>query len=44
MVYLTQKWMKTKVNVSSEVECTIMEVKTEEGLGTTIDAILSNGP
>ena len=43
MVYLTQKWMKTKLNVSSEVECTIMEVKTEEGLGTTIDAILSNG-
>ncbi|VVU95735.1 Elongation factor Tu GTP binding domain [seawater metagenome] len=43
MVFLTQKWMSRKLTVISELECSIMEVKTEEGLGTTVDVVLSNG-
>lgn len=43
MVFLTQKWMNKKLNLLTDVKCSVMEVKTEEGLGTTIDVILSNG-
>ncbi len=43
MVFMTQKWMNRKLTLISDLECSIMEVKTEEGLGTTVDAILSNG-
>jgi translation initiation factor 5B len=40
---LTQERMTNKLMYLSEVECTVLEVKVIEGLGTTIDVILSNG-
>lgn len=43
LVTLTQERMTSKLMYLSEVECTVLEVKVIEGLGTTIDVILSNG-
>ena len=43
LVQLTQERMTNKLMYLSEVECTVLEVKVIEGLGTTIDVILSNG-
>ncbi|XP_061990642.1 eukaryotic translation initiation factor 5B-like [Rosa rugosa] len=43
MVYWTQKSMTEKLTYSNEVQCTVLEVKYVEGLGTTIDVILVNG-
>ena len=43
LVELTQKMMSEKLMYLSELECTVLEVKVIEGLGTTIDVILSNG-
>lgn len=43
LVSLTQERMTNKLMYLSEVECTVLEVKVIEGLGTTIDVILSNG-
>eukprot|EP01027_Heterolobosea_sp_BB2_P003649 GEZU01005500.1.p1 GENE.GEZU01005500.1~~GEZU01005500.1.p1 ORF type:complete len:868 (-),score=490.90 GEZU01005500.1:2466-4721(-) len=43
MVQLTQKFMEDRLLYLSELQCTILEVKVVEGLGTTIDVILSNG-
>ncbi|KAI9684389.1 MAG: hypothetical protein M1829_002199 [Trizodia sp. TS-e1964] len=43
LVQLTQERMTNKLMYLSEVECTVLEVKIIEGLGTTIDVILSNG-
>ena len=43
LVSLTQERMTNKLMYLSEVECTILEVKVIEGLGTTIDVVLSNG-
>ena len=43
LVTLTQERMTNKLMYLSEVECTVLEVKVIEGLGTTIDAVLSNG-
>ncbi|KAF2837149.1 hypothetical protein M501DRAFT_986489 [Patellaria atrata CBS 101060] len=40
---LTQERMTNSIMYLSEVECTVLEVKVVEGLGTTIDVILSNG-
>ncbi|KAL9600047.1 MAG: hypothetical protein Q9219_003417 [cf. Caloplaca sp. 3 TL-2023] len=40
---LTQERMTNKLMYLSEVECTVLEVKVIEGLGTTIDVVLSNG-
>ncbi|KAL6249676.1 eukaryotic translation initiation factor 5B [Rhinocladiella similis] len=40
---LTQERMTSSLMYLSEVEATILEVKIIEGLGTTIDVILSNG-
>ncbi|KAJ8628314.1 hypothetical protein MRB53_021621 [Persea americana] len=35
--------MEKKLMVVSEVQCTVLEVKVIEGLGTTIDVVLANG-
>ena len=43
LVSLTQERMTNKLMYLSEVECTVLEVKIIEGLGTTIDVVLSNG-
>ena len=43
LVILTQERMTNKLMYLSEVECTVLEVKVIEGLGTTIDVVLSNG-
>lgn len=40
---LTQERMTNALMYLSEVECTVLEVKVVEGLGTTIDVVLSNG-
>ncbi|KAJ5934318.1 Translation elongation/initiation factor/Ribosomal beta-barrel [Penicillium verhagenii] len=40
---LSQERMTNSLMYLSEVECTVLEVKVIEGLGTTIDVILSNG-
>ncbi|KAI8824354.1 P-loop containing nucleoside triphosphate hydrolase protein [Fimicolochytrium jonesii] len=43
LVDLTQTRMTEKLMYLSELECTVLEVKVVEGLGTTIDVVLSNG-
>lgn len=43
LVNLTQDRMSERLMYLSELECTVLEVKVIEGLGTTIDVILSNG-
>lgn len=43
LVKLTQSRMSERLMYLSELECTILEVKVIEGLGTTIDVVLSNG-
>jgi translation initiation factor 5B len=43
LVKLTQERMTEKLMYISDLECTVLEVKVIEGLGTTIDVILSNG-
>lgn len=43
LVHLTQTRMSDRLMYLTEIECTILEVKIIEGLGTTIDVVLSNG-
>jgi translation initiation factor 5B len=43
IIKLTQERMTNNLMYLSEVECTVLEVKIIEGLGTTIDVILNNG-
>uniref|UniRef100_M1D199 Eukaryotic translation initiation factor 5B n=1 Tax=Solanum tuberosum TaxID=4113 RepID=M1D199_SOLTU len=43
LVQWTQKTMVERLTYSSEVQCTVLEVKAIEGHGTTIDVVLING-
>lgn len=43
LVNLTQQRMSEQLMYLSELEATVLEVKVIEGLGTTIDVVLSNG-
>jgi len=43
LVTLTQSMMEKRLMYLSELQCTVLEVKVVEGLGTTIDVILVNG-
>jgi translation initiation factor 5B len=43
LVQLTQERLTQSLMYSPEVECTVLEVKVIEGLGTTIDVVLSQG-
>ncbi|KAJ3019641.1 UNVERIFIED_CONTAM: hypothetical protein HDU68_010583, partial [Siphonaria sp. JEL0065] len=43
LVDLTQNRLTDSLMYLSELSCTVLEVKVIEGLGTTIDVILSNG-
>ncbi|XP_058112111.1 eukaryotic translation initiation factor 5B-like [Magnolia sinica] len=43
LVQWTQKTMEQKLMFVNEVQCTVLEVKVIEGLGTTIDVVLVNG-
>ncbi|KAF8629641.1 hypothetical protein AX15_003372 [Amanita polypyramis BW_CC] len=43
LVNLTQQRMSDRLMYLAEVECTVLEVKVVEGLGTTVDVVLSNG-
>ncbi|CAO3592993.1 unnamed protein product [Absidia cylindrospora] len=43
LVTLTQSRMSEQLMYITELECTVLEVKVIEGLGTTIDVVLVNG-
>ena len=43
LIKLTQERMTNSLMYLSELECTVLEVKVEEGLGHTLDVVLSNG-
>ncbi|KAI3513595.1 hypothetical protein L1887_20931 [Cichorium endivia] len=43
LVQWAQKTMVEKLTYSSDIQCTVLEVKVIEGLGTTIDVVLVNG-
>lgn len=43
LIKLTQERMSDSLMYLSELECTVLEVKVIEGLGTTIDVVISNG-
>lgn len=43
IVKLTQTFMLKNIAYQDKLECTVLEVKNIEGLGTTVDVILTNG-
>ncbi|XP_071737766.1 eukaryotic translation initiation factor 5B-like [Rutidosis leptorrhynchoides] len=43
LVQWAQKTMVEKLTYSSDIQCTVLEVKVIQGLGTTIDVVLVNG-
>ncbi|GIL53237.1 hypothetical protein Vafri_8897 [Volvox africanus] len=43
IVKLTQTMMTDRLMFVADTQCTVLEVKTMEGLGTTVDVVLVNG-
>ena len=43
LIGLTQKFMKKQITYREKTNCIILEVRKLEGVGTTLDIILSNG-
>eukprot|EP00392_Amoebophrya_sp_AT5.2_P008897 g8925.t1 len=43
IIRLGQEAMSRRLEIRKQLECTILEVKTIEGLGTTMDVVLVNG-
>ncbi|MQL89570.1 hypothetical protein Taro_022148 [Colocasia esculenta] len=43
LLFWTQRTMVEKLTFVNELQCTVLEVKVIEGLGTTIDVVLVNG-
>jgi translation initiation factor 5B len=43
MCQLTQTMMNDRLTYVSDLQCTVLEVKVIDGLGTTIDVVLVNG-
>ncbi|XP_071716410.1 uncharacterized protein [Rutidosis leptorrhynchoides] len=43
LIQWAQKTMVEKLTYTSDIQCTVLEVKVIEGLGTTIDVVLVNG-
>eukprot|EP00300_Choanocystis_sp_HF-7_P004114 c13143_g1_i1.p1 GENE.c13143_g1_i1~~c13143_g1_i1.p1 ORF type:complete len:883 (+),score=286.54 c13143_g1_i1:418-3066(+) len=43
LTQLTQQYMSDKLMYLSSLQCTVLEVKVVDGLGTTIDVIIANG-
>eukprot|EP01103_Thecamoeba_quadrilineata_P012132 TRINITY_DN3055_c0_g2_i2.p1 TRINITY_DN3055_c0_g2~~TRINITY_DN3055_c0_g2_i2.p1 ORF type:complete len:1380 (+),score=477.99 TRINITY_DN3055_c0_g2_i2:32-4141(+) len=43
LVQLTQSLMVKRLTLSPQLTCTVLEVKMAEGLGSTVDVVLSNG-
>lgn len=43
LVQLTQRMFAERLLLSDKLACTVLEVKTVEGLGTTVDVILVDG-
>lgn len=42
-LYMGQKYMSKKLTVKKKIECSVLEVKVLESVGTTIDVVLVNG-
>lgn len=42
-LYMGQKYMSKKLTAKKKVECSVLEVKVLESVGTTIDVVLVNG-
>lgn len=43
LVDLTQRMLGDRLSYVDELQCTVLEVKVIEGLGTTVDVVLVNG-
>lgn len=43
IVKLTQSSLSTKLQYIQQLQCTVLEVKQVEGIGTTLDVVLVNG-